>query len=65
MKVNFRNYQGLAGELDTLLICESICGHSISRLYSTQWPFKIRKLRFAKYKLKREMELLTGQKIRE
>jgi len=65
MKVNFRNYQGLAGELDTLLICESICGHSISRLYSTQYPFKIFKLRFAKKRLMKEMELLTGKKITE
>lgn len=65
MKVRFRTYQGLAGELDKLLICESEEGYKESCLYSTVGPFKLWKLRYAKLKLIKRMELLTGKQIKE
>lgn len=65
MKVTFRTFQGLAGELDQLLICESQCGHKVTRLYSTVGLFKLYKLRRAKRMLKRKLELKTGKKIVE
>ena len=65
MEVTFRTYQGLAGELDQMLICESEDGHKETCLYSTTGLFKLWKLRHAKKKLIRSMELLTGKIIKE
>ena len=65
MDVKFRTYQGLAGELDQMLICESEAGHKETCLYSTAGLFKLLKLRYAKWKLIRKMELLTGKQTKE
>lgn len=65
MKVSFRTYQGLAGELNQMLICESEHGHKETCLYSIVGPFKLWKLRRAKKKLIKRMELLTGKQIKE
>lgn len=61
MKVNFRQYQGLAGELDILLICESEEGHSESILYKNTGIFANWNLRRARNRLMKKMELLTGK----
>lgn len=63
MKVTFRQYQGLAGELDILLICESEEGHSESTLYFNTGIFANWNLRRARKRLIRRMELLTGKVI--
>jgi len=63
MEVTFRQYQGLAGELDILLICESNSGHSVSRLYRHTGIFANWNLKRARRKLMRKMELLTGSPV--
>ncbi len=63
MKVSFRQYQGLAGELDIMLICESERGHKETRLYKNVGWFANWNLRRARKKLIKKMELLSGSPI--
>jgi hypothetical protein len=65
MKIKFRIFQGIAGDLQKLLIGESESGLSISRLYNDTGIFRLRNLRRAKKEILKEFELLTGKKTFE
>ncbi len=62
MNVRFRTYCGLAGDLQELLIGETDCGISESRLYTRVGFFKLYNLRRAKKKILKHLELKTGRK---
>lgn len=63
MRAKFRQYQGLAGELDIMLILESEEGHRVDRLYKNTGIFAYWNLKRARRKLIKEMELLTGSPV--
>ncbi len=59
VKVSFRTYCGLAGDLQEMLICEAESGHWVSCLYNRAW-FKNWNLRRAKKRLLAEIKEITG-----
>lgn len=62
MKVMFRTYCGLAGDLQELLIGRSDTGIEESELiYRTGW-FRHYRMRITKKRLTKKLELLTGVK---
>lgn len=61
MTVKFHTYCGLAGDLQLLLIGETEDGYSECELFSRVGWFKLRKLRKAKEKILRSLELKTGR----
>lgn len=62
MKVTFRTYCGLAGDLQELLIARSDTGAEESELiYRVGW-FRHYRMRIAKKRLMKRLELLTGKK---
>lgn len=62
MKVNFRTYCGLAGDLQELLIAENEVGDKETVLISRVGCFRYYKLKRSKRKLLKKLELLTGKK---
>lgn len=65
MKVTFRIYCGLAGDLQELLIARSDTGIEESKLiYRVGW-FRHYRIKRAKKLLMRRLELLTGKKHTE
>ncbi len=65
MKVTFRTYCGLAGDLQELLIARSDTGIEESELiYRVGW-FRHYRMRIAKKRLIKRLELLTGKKHTE
>ena len=65
MKVTFRTYCGLAGDLQELLIAKSDTGIEESELiYRVGW-FRHYRMRTAKKRLTKRLELLTGKKHTE
>ena len=65
MKVTFRTYCGLAGDLQELLIAKSDTGIEESELiYRVGW-FRHYRMRIAKKRLIKRLELLTGKKHTE
>ena len=65
MKVEFRTHCGLAGDLQELLIATSDTGVEVSTLIPRVGWFRLYRMRRAKRRLKRELELLTGKKHSE
>lgn len=65
MKATFRTYHGLAGDLQELLIAKSDSGHEVSKLIPLISLFKYKRMKKAKRKLLKELELLTGKKHTE
>ena len=65
MKVNFRIYCGLAGDLQELLIAESETGISESELITRVGWFRHHRMRRAKKRLIKKLELRTGKKHQE
>tara|TARA_B110000967_G_C18734428_1_gene484337 strand:- start:583 stop:780 length:198 start_codon:yes stop_codon:yes gene_type:complete len=62
MKVTFRTYCGLAGDLQELLIAKSETGIEESELiYRAGW-FRHYRMKIAKKRLVKILELLTGSK---
>ena len=62
MKVTFRTYCGLAGDLQELLIARSDIGIEESELiYRVGW-FRHYRMKRAKKRLMERLELLTGKK---
>lgn len=62
MKVTFRTYCGLAGDLQELLIARSDTRAEESELiYRVCW-FKHYRMKIAKKRLMKRLELLTGKK---
>ena len=62
MKVTFRTYCGLAGDLQELLIARSDTGIEESELiYRVGW-FRHYRMRRAKKRLMKRLELLTAKK---
>jgi len=62
MKVTFRTYCGLAGDLQELLIAKSETGIEESELiYRVGW-FRYYQMKKAKNRLIKRLELLTGKK---
>jgi len=62
MKVTFRTYCGLAGDLQELLIAKSYTGIEESKLiYRVGW-FRYYRMKRAKNRLIKRLELITGQK---
>ena len=62
MKVTFRTYCGLAGDLQELLIAKSKTGIEESELiYRVGW-FRHYRMKRAKKQLVKKLELLTGSK---
>ena len=62
MQVKFRTYCGLAGDLQEMLIAESDTGHTVSTLtYRVGW-FRHFRMKRAKKRLLKRLELLTGKK---
>ena len=62
MKVTFRTYCGLAGDLQELLIAESETGIEARELiYRVGW-FRHYRMKRAKKRLVKILELLTGSK---
>ena len=62
MKVTFRTYCGLAGDLQELLIAKSDTGIEESELiYRVGW-FRYYRMKIAKKRLIKRLELLTGSK---
>ena len=65
MKVTFRTYCGLAGDLQELLIARSDTGIEESELiYRVGW-FRHYRMRIAKNRLIKRLEFLTGKKHTE
>jgi len=65
MKVTFRTYCGLAGDLQELLIARSDDGIEESELiYRVGW-FRYYRMRRAKKRLLKKLELRTGKKHQE
>ena len=62
MKVTFNTYCGLAGDLQELLIARSESGEKESMLITRVGFFRYYKMRRAKRKLLRILELSTGKK---
>ena len=62
MKVSFRTYCGEAGDLQELLIATSECGIEESELIYRVGLFRYHRMKKAKKKLIRKLELLTGKK---
>lgn len=65
MKVEFRTYCGLAGDLQELLIAKSECGLEERELISRVGLFRHYRMRRAKKRLLRRLEYLTGKKHTE
>ena len=65
MKVNFRLYCGLAGDLEQLLIAETEDDNQEHMLISRVGLFRNYFLNRAKRKLIRRLELKTGKKYTE
>lgn len=62
MKVTFRTYCGLAGDLQELIIARSDTGIEESELiYRVGW-FRHYRMKRAKKRLMKRLELLTGKK---
>jgi len=62
MKTKFRTYCGLAGDLQELLIATNDNGYQESTLISAVGWFRYQKMRNAKKKLLKRLELKTGKK---
>ena len=62
MKVIFRTYCGLAGDLQELLIARSGIGREESELIRRVGWFRHYRMRKAKKRLLKKLELLTGKK---
>jgi hypothetical protein len=62
MKVTFRTYCGLAGDLQELLIARSDTGIEQSKLVSRVGWFRYYRMKRAKKQLIKKLELLTGKK---
>jgi hypothetical protein len=62
MKVTFRKYCGLAGDLQELLIAKSDTGIEESELIYRVGCFRYYRMKRAKKRLIKTLELLTGQK---
>lgn len=62
MKVEFRTYCGLAGDLQELLIAKSESGYEESMLISRVGWFRHYRMKRAKKRLLKELELVTGKK---
>lgn len=64
MKVQFRTYCGLAGDLQELLIGENIEGQSISILIPRVGPkwYRLWRMRKAKRSILNKLEILTGKR---
>lgn len=67
MKVQFRTYRGLAGDLQELLIGENIEGQSKSILIPSVGPrwYRLWRMRKAKRYILNELEILTGTRHHE
>lgn len=65
MKATFRTYCGLAGDLQELLVAESEQGIEVSRLIPRTGMFRYYRMKRAKKKLLKELELETGKKHTE
>jgi hypothetical protein len=65
MKAKFRTYCGLAGDLQELLIVESQTGIQEMELISRVGFFRHYRMRRAKKRLLKKLEILTGQKHEE
>ena len=65
MKVYFRTYCGLAGDLQELLIGESESGIEESELIPRIGWFRYRKMQRAKRRIMKRLELKTGRKHSE
>lgn len=64
MRVQFRTYCGLAGDLQELLIGENEVGQSESVLIPRVGPrwFRLCRMRRAKRSILNELEILTGER---
>jgi|AntDeeMinimDraft_6_1070357.scaffolds.fasta_scaffold08202_4 hypothetical protein len=62
MRVSFRTYCGEAGSLDELLIAESESGVEESTFIPRTGWFRHYRMRLAKKKLLKRLELVTGKK---
>ena len=62
MKVTFRTYCGLAGDLQELLIARSDTGIEVSQFIHRVGWFRHYRMRIAKKRLIKRLELLTGKK---
>ena len=65
MKITFRTYCGLAGDLQELLIAKSDTGIEESELISRVGWFRYYRMKRMKKRLIKRIELLTGQKHTE
>lgn len=62
MKVKFRTYCGLAGDLQEILYGENEEGLEVSRLIPRTGIFRYWRMQRAKKAILKELELMTGQK---
>lgn len=61
MRAEFRTYCGLAGDLQELLVAHSGSGIEVSEMIDRVGWFRHYKMRRAKKRLLKELELLTGK----
>jgi hypothetical protein len=65
MRVKFRTYCGLAGDLQELLVAKSDTGVEVSELISRVGYFRHYRMRRTKKRLIKRLELLTGKRHEE